>query len=87
MSNMSYCRFENTDNDLRDCINAIEERMNGDDNEKLSRSEQHALKRLILHATKLIELAADAAGVSVEEMMDEADDWLAEEAADEIANI
>lgn len=26
MGNMSYCRFENTVNDMRDCINAIEER-------------------------------------------------------------
>jgi hypothetical protein len=25
MSNMSYCRFENTNNDLRDCINALQE--------------------------------------------------------------
>ena len=23
MSNMSYCRFENTANDMRDCVNAI----------------------------------------------------------------
>ena len=23
MGNMSYCRFENTANDLRDCVNAI----------------------------------------------------------------
>lgn len=25
MSNMSYCRFENTSNDLQDCINAMDE--------------------------------------------------------------
>lgn len=25
MSNMSYCRFENTSNDLRDCVDAMEE--------------------------------------------------------------
>ena len=25
MSNMSYCRFENTSNDLSDCVNAMEE--------------------------------------------------------------
>ena len=24
MGNMSYCRFENTANDLRDCVNAID---------------------------------------------------------------
>ena len=25
MANMSYCRFENTANDLRDCVRALEE--------------------------------------------------------------
>jgi len=25
MSNMSYCRFQNTSNDLRDCVDAMEE--------------------------------------------------------------
>jgi len=25
MSNMSYCRFENTESDLRDCVEAMEE--------------------------------------------------------------
>ncbi len=25
MANMSYCRFENTSNDLRDCVNALEQ--------------------------------------------------------------
>jgi len=25
MANMSYCRFENTSIDLRDCVNALEE--------------------------------------------------------------
>ncbi len=26
MPNMSYCRFENTVNDMNDCLNAIEDR-------------------------------------------------------------
>lgn len=26
MPNMSYCRFENTVNDMQDCLNAIEDR-------------------------------------------------------------
>lgn len=25
MANMSYCRFENTSRDLRDCVNALED--------------------------------------------------------------
>ena len=37
---MSYCRFENTVMDIRDCINAIEER----DTDSLSSYELSALK-------------------------------------------
>jgi hypothetical protein len=34
MANMSYCRFENTLNDLRDCLNAMrEEGLEGIENE------------------------------------------------------
>ena len=40
MPNMSYCRFENTVRDMRDCINAIED---GECNE-LSSYEISALK-------------------------------------------
>ena len=40
MANMSYCRFENTVRDMRDCINAIED---GECND-LSDYEVRALK-------------------------------------------
>ena len=40
MPNMSYCRFENTVMDIRDCINAIEE----GDTDELSSYEVSALK-------------------------------------------
>ena len=40
MPNMSYCRFENTVMDIRDCINAIEE----GDTYELSSYEVNALK-------------------------------------------
>ena len=40
MPNMSYCRFENTVMDIRDCINAIEE----GDTDSLSSYEVNALK-------------------------------------------
>ncbi len=43
MSNMSYCRFENTYPDLKDCWDAIR---NGEADD-LSESEQRAKKRLI----------------------------------------
>ena len=41
MSNMSYCRFQNTLTDLRDCQNALFE------GEELSEAEEKAKKRLI----------------------------------------
>ena len=40
MPNMSYCRFENTVNDINDCLNAIEDREVND----LSDYELRALK-------------------------------------------
>ena len=40
MPNMSYCRFENTVMDMRDCIHAIEE----GDTDELSSYEVNALK-------------------------------------------
>ena len=40
MGNMSYCRFENTLTDMRDCLNALE---NGLDVEELSDYEISAL--------------------------------------------
>lgn len=40
MPNMSYCRFENTVMDIRDCINAIEE----GDTDSLSSYEVNALR-------------------------------------------
>lgn len=42
MSNMSYCRFENTCTDLQDCVEVLEYKCEFQD---LSKSEQHyALK-------------------------------------------
>ena len=38
MSNMSYCRFQNTYNDLRDCLDALRE----EPLEELSESERNA---------------------------------------------
>lgn len=42
MSNMSYCRFQNTLSDLRDCADALEE-----DDEPLSSEEARAAIKLI----------------------------------------
>lgn len=46
MSNMSYCRFENTLRNLRDCENAMAE-FNSFKDTGLSDYEQHAFERLV----------------------------------------
>jgi hypothetical protein len=46
--NMSYCRFENTANDLRDCY----DNMDGDE---LSEAEEAAKKRLIKLCLRIAE--------------------------------
>ena len=57
MGNMSYCRFTNTLEDLRDCYDNI------DDIEDLSEEEARARERLI----KLCKDIADDCGVNIEE--------------------
>ena len=42
MANMSYCRFENTARDLRDCVQAIE---NGEHTDDLSSYEKGGQKK------------------------------------------
>ena len=45
MANMSYCRFQNTAQDLRDCVNSLEEGYDLDDLD-LSNDETYAMKRM-----------------------------------------
>lgn len=52
---MSYCRFENTVNDMQDCIYAIEE---GDTSE-LSSSEVRALEEFLDLAREITNLEYD----------------------------
>jgi len=48
MANMSYCRFQNTLSDLRDCYAHLYDGLDDSDKEdKLSDSESSARKRLI----------------------------------------
>lgn len=51
MSNMSYCRFQNTSLDLQDCIDAI----NGGEINDLSRDEQQAFIDLIMKCKEVAE--------------------------------
>ena len=51
MGNMSYCRFENTAYDLRDCLDAIQ---NGE-TEDLSTYEVEGLERILSLAHSIVE--------------------------------
>lgn len=48
---MSYCRMQNTAQDLQDCINAIEE---GEYNDEISRSEQRSLAEIFELAQRIV---------------------------------
>ena len=50
MGNMSYCRFENTARDLRDCVEAIQNR----ETEDLSTYERRGLKELLKYAETIV---------------------------------
>lgn len=52
---MSYCRFENTSRDLRDCINAI----NNGETTELSDYEAEGLEDLLELAKELLELKSE----------------------------
>ena len=57
MSNMSYCRFENTAGDLGDCIDAIRDWE--DECKNLSDYEIRALEDLLMGAREILELEDD----------------------------
>lgn len=52
MANMSYCRFENTLGDLRDCFTALRE---GDDDTQMSEYERGARNGLLALCAKIAE--------------------------------
>ena len=57
MSNMSYCRFENTSKDLQDCIEAIQNHY--EECTDLSRYELRALSDLLEQAEEIIDLSEE----------------------------
>ena len=57
MANMSYCRFENTANDLADCLDVIREAEENGEPLDLSESEERAKKRLFRMCKKIAEYA------------------------------
>ena len=58
MPNMSYCRFENTYSDLRDCLDALET-LGDPDSEELSRTEKHKAIGMIELCRRYIETAEE----------------------------
>ena len=66
--NMSYCRFENTLNDMVDCLNAIKEE--GMDTLE-SRSEREAAEYLVSTAKRFIKAYEEAASAESAEDEDE----------------
>jgi len=64
MPNMSYCRFENTVRDMRDCVNAIEDR----ETDELSNYEVNALSEFLDLAREITNLEYE-----IEEILGEYD--------------
>ena len=60
MSNMSYCRFENTSNDLQDCLEAMQELIDNfgvdEYGDTLSKTELNAMHNMMPMAEEFIEL-------------------------------
>jgi hypothetical protein len=73
MSNMSYCRFENTNRDLGDCADALEAMISGDDDgempEPLSSYELSAAKDLADRCQRILQMLASYGGVEDEEVL------------------
>ena len=71
MSNMSYCRFRNTEQDLQDCYDAVSDLMNDGDQRKelclYSRDEYRALQRMVEIARDFITEAEDVLDIIEDE--------------------
>jgi len=67
MANMSYCRFENTSNDLTDCQCAIEDALNDEVSfvefiEDMSEYERRAVRRMYRQCKDFIEAYEELVG-------------------------
>lgn len=71
MSNMSHCRFQNTERDFDDCKVALFGMIDEpDEYGALSREELNAAKRLALAAIELLQTLCDHAGIDTEDLFD-----------------
>lgn len=67
MSNMSYCRFQNTDGDLGDCQDALEEIVNGESRDRLSDRELEAAQSLFRRCLDIVTLVVEAADLDLDD--------------------
>lgn len=77
MANMSYCMFENTSNDLRDCVDAMEEACDMADLD-LSKSELSSLKYMRQLCERFLEESdrlLNAESEDFDGQPDEAQEW------------
>lgn len=66
MANMSYCRFQNTSQDIQDCIDNIDA--------ELSAAEHAARKRLVRQSARLLtSLGIDITEADLKEALEEVD--------------
>jgi len=75
MSNMSYCRFQNTLHDLDDCKDAVEELVIDDDSKRsaLSREEVEAAVKLVETCTNLLLILSEEMACDIDEVADKRD--------------
>jgi len=69
MSNMSYCRFQNTSQDLSDCHEALQEIVEGGDDCHLGEAELRAAKRLVGTCAEIILLLSESMDIPVEDLV------------------
>lgn len=69
MSNMSYCRFQNTASALSVCEHVLEDLTDGDP-EKLSDDELSAAKQLVASCVNIVQLLAERGELEFEPDMD-----------------
>lgn len=68
MSNMSYCRFQNTSNDLSACQGALEELFEG--TKRLSPEELAAAKQLVETCADIVALVCEGGNLEVDDLLD-----------------
>ena len=72
MTNMSYCRFENTNTDLGDCQIALEELLY-EDSKPLSETEFKKARELIGTCADIVAMVLEYSGMDRQEFLDKMD--------------